>query len=183
MLGASTSIGEGPSASNRRVRDLLLVLFAVGTLATLAASVQILRVEGRSMEDTLRDGDVLLVVRTDGLLNRLRGALLTPGRIVVFTDPLGEAQSPMVKRIAAIGGSRVEITRGTVIVDGRPQESPPTIKAGLQSWGWFDASGKGVLVQEGHYFVLSDNRGFVSDSRAFGSVPDLRILGIVVAAW
>lgn len=39
------------------------------------------------------------------------------------------------------------------------------------------------VVPEGHYFMMGDNRGNSSDGRAFGFVPENRIVGQAVALW
>jgi signal peptidase I len=60
---------------------------------------------------------------------------------------------PLVKRVVAAPGETVALEQGA------------------------------VLVPEGHYFVLGDNRNHSSDSRAFGPVPMKYILGRIQVRW
>jgi len=160
----------------------LAVLIAIGVLGS---SVQLLRVDGQSMEHTYRHGDILVVLRTRGI-GRLFGIgtrLVTRGRVVVFADPYG-GRVPLVKRVVAVGGDTVKIEQGGVLfVGGRPSEAVRTIKPWPEPWGWFARKGNGVEVPPDAYFVLSDNRSAYSDSRYLGSIPAGLITGVVVASW
>jgi signal peptidase I len=144
--------------------------------------VELMRVDGESMEYTYRNGDVLLVLKNVGPTQSLVAGLLTRRRVVVLRDPFG-TQSPMLKRIVAVGGDRVRIADGVLYVNGEPAGVASGKRSPGSSWGWFSDHPEGVLVPRGTFFVLSDNMGVVSDSRVFGSLLEDSIVGVVVASF
>jgi signal peptidase I len=114
-----------------------------------------------------------------------RWASYARGDIVVIDPPFATAETantPFIKRVIGVGGDRVELVDGVVVVngtkldepyvydeDGAPQRTEPTI-GGASEW----------LVPQGSVFVLGDHRGSSSDSRAFGPVEVAHVIG---RAW
>ncbi|MCA9796189.1 MAG: signal peptidase I, partial [Candidatus Eremiobacteraeota bacterium] len=73
------------------------------------------------------------------------------------------------KRVAAIGGQRVAIQDGHLLVDG---QTVPT------AWPEpADSDFPELLVPAGHYFMLGDNINNSYDSRFLGPVPGDDVLG------
>lgn len=133
--------------------------------------VQVTEVRQRSMEPTLLQNDRVLVSK---ITYRLTGPKI--GDIVVF-QPTTDAAIPYVKRIVAIQGDRVEMRDGQLVVNGAPSAI-----AGVQ--GTTAPQSPRVtyplVVPDGHYFALGDNRQFSSDSRSFGPQPYDSIIGKVL---
>jgi signal peptidase I len=129
------------------------------------------------MEHTFANGDVLVILRTPR-----PGASVTRGSIIVFANPYRQTEM-LVKRVVAVGGDRVKIQDGHLIVNGRYRAEESSIRSWKDSWGWFGDDPDGVLVPEARYFVLSDNRSSLADSRSFGSVPAGLVRGLVIASW
>lgn len=87
--------------------------------------------------------------------------------LVVFVAPGGMI---MVKRVVALPGDTVAVSGGRVVVDGVARHDV------------LDTPGEGRwTLSPDEYFVLSDARDLTrSDSRTFGPVPAVSLLGTVV---
>jgi signal peptidase I len=152
--------------------------------AALYVTCDLLVVQGSSMENTIRSGQRVAVVRAD-VLSSIPGVakwLLTRDRIVVFRSPLG-LKDLLIKRIVATEGDTVRLQNETLIVNDRVVSEPWGVVPFDFTWpppkgGRADRS---IVVPKNHYFVLSDNRLQQLDSRAFGSVPNSLIVGVVVS--
>jgi signal peptidase I len=147
-------------------------------------------VSASSMEDTLFDGD-RLVVRTVAVHGHHWWSRLEPerGKVIVFRAPY-DRKVVLVKRIVGIGGNRLRVYQGKLIVDGiglneRYVRHQQTYIAASDSWPVDDGESAGVrtvTVPNGSYFVLGDNRDLSFDSRGFGSIPGTDVIGVVVCA-
>ena len=176
-----------------------LELFAWSVFAVLIIftfGIRLCRVEGRSMENTLYDGQNLL----------LWSAGYTPQQddIIVFhlTKPQVDLQKTLVKRVIAVGGQELVINTntGTITVDGqvyedthavlkvktdpdKPDEITGSYYPWLFSYDYDYATGIfRTTVPEHTVFVMGDNRNNSKDSRNpnVGFVDERCILGRVV---
>ena len=135
----------------------------------LAASVggvlplQIMRVESTSMTPTLDSGDVVVVDRTATQVSRME--------VVAAEAPGGGL---VVKRVVGLGGDRVGIEDGILVVDG-VAVCEPDIDPALIDGLYFGP----VTVPAGHAFLLGDHRDGSIDSREFGTVPLSSLVGTV----
>ena len=132
------------------------------------------RVDGSSMDNTLQDGEIMLIWSL--------GDTPEQGDIVVLTQESYQEDS-IVKRVIATEGQKVDIdyTSGRVYVDGqylredyiREQMLLPQYGEGLNH----------VTVPEGCVFVMGDNRNHSADSRfpAIGIVDVRCVIGHGVA--
>ena len=68
-----------------------------------------------------------------------------------------------------------EIRDGVVLVDGKPVEEPPSITVDKANFAK-------ITVPEHHCFVLGDLRENSKDSRHFGPVPHIALVGKVMFA-
>jgi signal peptidase I len=146
---------------------LAVALMAAGTYVA-----QVAVVPSSSMAPTLSTGDRVVVAKAAGAP---RGA-----DVVVFERPASLTNGPvlLVKRVVAIGGQRVRVTGGAVVVDGR-RLAEPYLPGGLATGEPCGAKGE-VRVPAGSLFVLGDNRGDSYDSRCFGPVTSDQLVGTVV---
>jgi len=166
--------------------------------------VQAFQIPSESMEKTLLIGDYLLVDKAHYGHSRLWSSLLPyrPIRrqdIVVFRYPVNPRQH-FVKRVVAVPGDHVRLLNKHVYVNGvRQDDGYATF-----NWAWRDRfrdnfpdgglygdriSAKWFLqaqrlmddgeliVPEGSYFVLGDNRDDSYDSRYWGFVPEENVVG------
>ena len=131
---------------------LLCVLGAVWLVITFVG--QRTEVEGASMENTLHNGDNLIV-------DKLSYRFHDPERfdIVIFKFPDDESQL-FIKRVIGLPGETVEILDGKVYIDGSdtPLDDSFTAETPIGDFGPY-------VVPEGSYFMLGDNRNCSRDSR------------------
>lgn len=129
------------------------------------------------MEPNFHDGDYLIV---DEFSYRFRSP--QRGEVVVFKNPQNLSQR-YIKRIIALPGERVEIDNGEI----RITSSAGTFILNESSYlGSYVATPGTVdlVVTDGEYFVLGDNRYFSSDSRSWGLLPKEDIVGrVLLRAW
>ncbi len=128
-------------------------------------------VSGPSMNDTLVDGDYLL------LMNSVLAGEPRQGDIVVIGKYAYKEGEPIIKRVIATEGQWVQIDffSGVVYVDGNPLEEPYT----KTDTNLFEGVEFPVQVKQGHVFVMGDNRNESKDSRSLeiGQINKQEILG------
>ena len=165
------------------LRDILSFLFSFLCIAVLlflfqAYVLELIRVDGTSMADTLRNGDIVLVNKLDR--NFQRGDVVIchyPDRLSAAID-LNASMSlrihtAFVKRLVALPGDTVAIRQGKLFVNGRLTEDPPHMAS-------LPADYPRRLLGENEYFVIGDNRGNSNDSRSVGPVTLDMLRGKVI---
>lgn len=181
---------EGLAAS---LFDFLEILvFSICTALLLFTLLfRICRVDGRSMQNTLHDGERLVVSNL---------ASIEAGDIVIFhqtSEVYDRFNEALVKRVIATEGQtvRIDYAKGEVRIDGVLLDEPyvallssagnvvdkwislPTVPGYDRVTRIFE-----VVVPEGCYFVMGDNRNNSADSRSIevGFVDERRVLGKAV---
>lgn len=148
----------------RFVLDILetLILSVILFIGINAVSARI-RVDGSSMEPTLRSGEFVIV-------NKLAYKIGNPSRgdIVVFHFPRDPEQE-YIKRVAGLPGDQVSISQGKVYVNDQLVDEPYIAAAPAYEGTW--------SVPEAQLFVLGDNRNNSSDSHNWGTVPKEYVVG------
>ncbi|MGH9458966.1 MAG: signal peptidase I [Thermoanaerobaculia bacterium] len=137
---------------------------SIGIIAALVVRATLLQaysIPSASMAPTLEPGDHILVTPF-GEVDR--------GDVVVFRNP-GVGPGYFVKRIVATAGDYIEIRGGSVWINGRRAEEP-YLPPGVGTTGRV-----ADLVPDGHVFVMGDHRADSIDSRAWGFLPEERIVG------
>jgi signal peptidase I len=165
--------------------------------------VQAFQIPSPSMENTLLVGDYLLVNKLcyggGGIADHLMPyKRIRRGDIIVFHYPVNPAQH-FVKRVVGVPGDRVRMVNKQVFVNGVPLKEPyahftqPVNNLFRDSFPRFDvAAGETpewwvemrklvedgqLIVPQGNYFVMGDNRDDSYDSRYWGFVPKANIIG------
>jgi signal peptidase I len=143
---------------------------APGFVPARAFGLQVFRELNASMEPTVRPGQYVLVSAWPYWHREPRR-----GDLIAFQYPDNPSVADL-KRIVAVGGSRVEIRNDRVYVDGRPAAGFPS---GAQLTGTlYGADRRSFRVPRGSYFVMGDNRADSSlDSRDYGFIQRAHIIG------
>ncbi len=150
----------------------VLICFAIVFLITHFVGQRTV-VSGSSMEDTLSDGDNLIV-------DKLSYRFHNPERYDVVVFPYQyEEDTYYIKRIIGLPGEVVNIdSDGTVYINGEPLDenygTETILNSGLAS--------SDIVLGEDEYFVLGDNRNNSTDSR-FEQVGNIHGSDIVGKAW
>lgn len=154
---------------------LLQAMVFVLTMGLLVFTfgIRVMAVDGDSMLPTLQERQSLILQRV--------GYTVEPGDIVVLAKPSFREGAPIVKRVIAVGGQRVEIdyTANTVSVDGKTLAEPYILEPMQAIY-----PPQNILVPPGAIFVLGDNRNHSGDSRdpALGVVDTRYVMGEVIFA-
>lgn len=142
------------------------------------------RVDGASMDNTLRDGELLII--SDLFYQPQQGDIVVLNKKTADM-PGWNGKKAIVKRVIALGGQTVDIDygAGVVYVDGEALDEP-YIKEEMflpDSYYMYNTHWE---VPEGSVFVMGDNRNNSTDSRdeRLGTVDEDYILGqAVLALW
>jgi signal peptidase I len=186
--------------------DLLKSFAGTLTIAIFVVTfiVQAFQIPSESMENTLLIGDYLLVDKlhfgSDGFWDKvIPYRPVHRGDIVVFHYPI-DPSVHFVKRVVGVPGDKIRLINKRVYVNGMPLNEPyvhyfrdhhpyrdefPKLDLDLMegvNGAWWREMKKLVvdnqlIVPEGNYFVMGDNRDDSLDSRYWGFVPRENIVG------
>jgi signal peptidase I len=190
--------GSGLSDSLQSLLGTVVIAVFVITFV-----VQAFQIPSPSMENTLLVGDYLLVNKLcyggGGLADFFMPyRRVQRGDIIVFHYPVNPTQH-FVKRVVGVPGDRVRMINKQVFVNGMAQKEPyahfsrPANDLFRDSFPRLDVSpgetpewwlqlrklvedGQ-LIVPQGYYFVMGDNRDDSYDSRYWGFVPQANIIG------
>lgn len=104
----------------------------------------------------------------------LRNGEVERGMIVILDPPHDDGRE-FIKRVIGLPGDTIHIVDGVVSVNGKRLDEPYV--GGVATWT--DTNPLTVVVPEGEYFVMGDNRAYMqsNDSRSFGTIPLKAIKG------
>lgn len=153
-------------------RDLLLsVIIAIIVILFLYQPV---KVEGTSMMPALTDQERIFINK---FVYRFNIGDIQRGDMIVFWYPY-DASKSYIKRVVGLPGDKIQVDRGTVVVNGRslqetyvPDEYRDDLSMPLK------------VVPDDEYFVLGDHRSSSNDSRSWGTVPRHDIYGKAVFVY
>ena len=156
----------------KALRGTVYVLTIVAAIAVLISTLilPVLQIEGTSMEPTLSNGDIVLLVKT---------TKFDRGDLCGFTWN----NKLLIKRVIGIPGDWIEIdTDGTVYLNGDKLEEPYVAQL---AFGECDLVFPFQVPQE-QYFVIGDMRESSIDSRntLIGCIPKSQIVGrVFLRVW
>ena len=129
------------------------------------------RIPATSMAPNFNEGDIIFV--RAGYYTTQR-----PQRGEVVTALAPGIDGPVLKRIVGLPGETVAIEGGRVLVDGDPLDEPYVSGDSIATP--YSREFPSLVVPEGHYFLLGDNRDNSADSRLWGVLARTDLLGKVV---
>jgi signal peptidase I len=166
--------------------------------------VQAFQIPSQSMQNTLLVGDYLLVNKLcyggSGFGDHVMPyQKIARKDIIVFHYPV-DPQQHFVKRVIGLPGDRLKMVNKKVFINGKPLDEPyvqfieppnnmfrddfPKIDAlpfNMRGDWWLQmrklVEDGELIIPEGHYFVMGDNRDDSEDSRYWGFVPQENIIG------
>ncbi|EPC03919.1 signal peptidase [Litchfieldella anticariensis FP35 = DSM 16096] len=171
--------------------------------------VEPFQIPSGSMRPTLEVGDFILVNKyTYGLrLPVLNTEVVEVGKpqrgdVMVFRFPQ-EPSVNFIKRVVGLPGDRIRYEGKQLYVNGEPvpkrlleevpREAPNELlleeRLGEVSHQIYNnprdpgPQVRELVVPEGHYFMMGDNRDHSNDSRYWGFVPEENIVGKAFAVW
>lgn len=131
-----------------------------------------LEVTGKSMSPTLKEND-FIIMENFSQINRFD--------IIVFTAPDGNTY---IKRVIGLPGDRVEYQKDQLFINGKEMKEPflKDVKKKKNEYVFTtDLDTKDLIgtdkIPKNQYFVLGDNRRLSKDSRSFGTISEISVLG------
>lgn len=156
----------------RLLRSTVNALIVVAAVAALVATLilPVLQIAGTSMEPSLHDGDIVLLVKKNDLKTGDLCAFYYSNKI-------------LIKRVIATPGDYIWMEAdGTVFLNGEEMEEPYVSQKAL---GECDVEFP-FQVTENNYFVMGDQRETSIDSRSsvIGCIPEDQVVGkIICKIW
>ena len=152
---------------------LYLIVIVVLTFLMIRYVGQRTRVDGSSMENTLTNGDNLIV-------DKISYRFHEPERFDMIVFPYQYKEDTyFIKRIIGMPGETVQITdKGEILINGEEL---------VESYGREVIKDPGlasdpITLGEDEYFVMGDNRNYSKDSR-FPDVGNIKRADIIGKAW
>ena len=137
----------------------LAIMFSVFLNSYVLVNAQVIT---GSMEGTIMTRDRVFGLRFFDTPQR--------GDIIVFESPLPQYfNDPFVKRVVGLPGEQIAIFSGVLHIDGVP------LPESYASQSRRDFAP--IIVPDGHFFVMGDNRNFSRDSREWGPIAAESIIG------
>ncbi len=148
---------------------LIAVIVLAGFLRGYVFTV--ISVSGDSMKPTLHDQNLMI-------LNRMSYSLHDIERfdIVVVETPANF----IIKRVIGLPGETVRYESGMLYINDEPVSEPYIVDQVEQytlDFELADIPGGYMIIPEGQYLVLGDNRRVSEDSRAIGLINESQIIG------
>jgi signal peptidase I len=182
-----------------------IAIVLITGLFIITFTLQAFEIPSSSMENTLLIGDhvfvdrMMLAPQTKGIRPLIPYRNPKRGDIVVFLSP-AEPGLYVVKRVIGIPGDHIHLRDGVVYLNGQAQSEPyvihngsynpyrdnfpaiPASEGGTLSPEWqltlpSHIQNGDLVVPEGSYFGMGDNRDVSYDSRYWGFIPHENIIG------
>ncbi len=134
-----------------------IFLLAVIALIIFIRQMPLFTVDGRSMDHTYTDGDLLV---GDQKADIKQGDIL-----IIYSDVLSER---IVKRCIGLPGDEIKILDNQVYVNGKKLKEDYIAEP-------MNTEDMTITLSDDEYFVMGDNRNHSTDSRDIGPIPKEKI--------
>lgn len=134
-----------------------IFLLAVIALIIFIRQMPLFTVDGRSMDHTYADGDLLV---GDQKSDIKQGDIL-----IIYSDVLSER---IVKRCIGLPGDEIKILDNQVYVNGKKLKEDYIAEP-------MNTEDMTITLSDDEYFVMGDNRNHSTDSRDIGPIPKEKI--------
>lgn len=153
--------------------DILLII----GLFFRALVIQPFIVEGSSMEPNFHDREAILV---DKISYRFKNP--ARGEVIIFKSP-SQPEEDYIKRIIGIPGDTISVKKGKVYVNSKELvENYLASGTYTSNESSLTTTNNSITLKTNQYFVMGDNRSHSSDSREWGTVPTVNIVGKAAVA-
>lgn len=119
------------------------------------------RVDGDSMKNTLKNGDILLLYKLSSI-----------DRFDIIVLDEEKDNEKIIKRVIGLPGETVAIKKGKIYINDKVIDDE-------YAYGQTSDYNK-VTLKDDEYFILGDNRLISKDSRYFGPIKDNEVKGKIV---
>ena len=119
------------------------------------------RVDGDSMKNTLKNGDILLLYKLSSI-----------DRFDIIVLDEEKDNEKIIKRVIGMPGESVAIKKGKIYINDKVIDDE-------YAYGETSDYNK-VTLRDNEYFILGDNRLISKDSRYFGPIKENEIKGKIV---
>lgn len=189
--------------TQQSIKTIRLIAIGGASLAGMAALIvltssyflQIITVDGRSMQKSYFTGDNVLVNKVPKTLSAINGREYVPkrGEVVIVHASFGNAilsgenntDLTLIKRVIALPGERVVIKNGKLTVYNKehPKGYSPDEGSSWEKQMTPSKKTENIDIQLGpsEIFVSGDNRPESIDSRFNGALDTKEIIGVVIA--
>ena len=157
--------------------ELVVIAFAI-IILIFSFAVRTCEVSGASMENTLYNKETVLISNLFYSPKR--------GDIIVFHQTGDKYNEPIVKRVIGLPGDtvKIEYVNQSMILTVTTKDGVSEVLSEdyIKYEGPNYYTNSETYVDEGHLFVLGDNRSISADSRSsnIGLVDERRVLGKVI---
>ncbi len=152
------------------LQSIVVVMAVMVMLYLFIISPQ--EINGQSMDPFFHNGEYIL---TNKVIYKFRDP--QRGDIVIFKSPKNK-EIDYIKRIIGLPGERVRLHENAFYVNDQIVEEPYIPTDTPIYGGSFLQEDMEIIVPEGKYFVVGDNRPHSADSREFGPIGKEDFIGM-----